>query len=73
MLAGGNTNRKGFKLYAATVSALDIDGVLKYMTDRLGTLDRKKQEKLAQELEQFVDKLNVGLWKTRHDSNKRSL
>jgi hypothetical protein len=70
MLNGGNKNRKGFKIGVATVSVLDIDGVMHYLKTNLRSLDRPKQEKLAHELEQFLDELNISLWKTRTDSKK---
>jgi hypothetical protein len=73
MLKGGNNNRKCFKSRLATVSVLDIDGVMRYLKTNLDSLDNPQQEKLAQELEQFLDKLNLELWKTSHDSRRRSI
>jgi hypothetical protein len=65
MLAGGNVNRGSLKHRMETVSSLDIGLVMRYLTTKLGTLDRPKQEQLAKGLEQFVETLNVQLWKTR--------
>ena len=50
MLKGGNNNRKCFNSRLATVSVLDIDGVMRYLKTNLASLDRPQQEKLAQEL-----------------------
>jgi len=66
MLAGGNANRGSLKHRMETVSVLDIELVMRYLNTKVGTLDRPKQEKLSQELEQFVETLNGQLWKTRH-------
>jgi hypothetical protein len=66
MLAGGNTNRTSLKHQVEIVSApLDINLVMRYLTTKIGTLNKPKQERLARRLGLFVETLDVQLWKTR--------
>lgn len=69
MLTGGNTKRGSLKQQVEIVSAsLDINLVMRYLTTKIGTLNKHKQERLARRLGQFVETLDVQLWKTRKRS-----